>query len=446
MSRGNHCWIALYLCGAIGVFLAGSQLRADEPSTTAETLRYLKEQNQALQEQLRQQQSQIESLVRQVGDLQAAQRTNAPASGQTDMDSISKTGTQSFFGNLGKVNISGEGGVGFFYSGPQGQYPHPQFRVDEARLFIEAPIVDSVYVYTELNLATREEPDVQLHLGELYLDFENVSRLWNCERLVNVRVGRIYTPFGEEYQTRYAIDNPLISHSLSDLWAVNAGAEVYGQAGKFSYAVAVQNGGISDTQDFSDDESVAGRLGFDPWNWLHLSVSGMRTGDLSVQGDQMSAMWFANGFFRSLGSPQTTQFHANLVEGDIQFRLPRGHIKAFGGYINYNDNDPTANNERDVYYYAVEGMHDLVGRLYCAARFSQIFAQNGFPIVANGSFVQNQFFDLTKEIWRLSLGLGYRWSDNLLLKTEYTFEYGELENGDKRDHEDLFALEAAFRF
>jgi hypothetical protein len=46
----------------------------------------------------------------------------------------------------------------------------------------------------------------------------------------------------------------------------------------------------------------------------------------------------------------------------------------------------------------------------------------------------------------LSLGVGYRWSRNLVLKTEYTFERGTLLSGATRDHEDLFAIEAAFRF
>jgi hypothetical protein len=46
----------------------------------------------------------------------------------------------------------------------------------------------------------------------------------------------------------------------------------------------------------------------------------------------------------------------------------------------------------------------------------------------------------------LSLGLGYRWSPNLITKVEYAFERGKETNGNTRDHEDLFALQAAFKF
>src|SRR5262249_5228547 len=160
-------------------------------------------------------------------------------------------------------------------------------------------------------------------------------------------------PFGEEYLYRDAIDNPLISRSASDLWGVDEGIELYGALGLVQYVVAVQNGGVSTTHDFDGDKSVAGRISYDPTRWLHLSVSGMRTGNLNANKDRLSELWFANGFFRSLGSTNTTRFHANLVEGDITFRLPRGHIRAFGGYVHYDDDDPNGNNARDVYYYSV---------------------------------------------------------------------------------------------
>jgi hypothetical protein len=265
--------------------------------------------------------------------------------------------------------------------------------------------------------------------------------------MLSIRAGRMDIPFGEEYQTRDAIDNPFIAHSLSDIWGVDEGIELYGKMGKVSYVVAVQNGGASGVADFNGDKSVAGRLSYDPTPWLHLSASGMRTGDLTPPGDYWSELYFGNGWFLPPPSTNATTFHVNLVEGDIQFRLPHGYFKAFGGYIRYDDNDSSAGNGRDIYYYSVEGVHDLVHKLYAGVRFSQIIAPNGFPIAGNGN-LDNYLFSgtLTEQLWRLSLCLGYRWSENLLLKTEYTFERGKLVDGTSRNHEDLFALEAAFKF
>jgi hypothetical protein len=408
-------------------------------------LRALEQQNEALQSQLRRQQELIDSLRNDVAGIRQANEqrdaeSEADKTAATTPDEISKSAGFSF----GKVHLSGEGGAGLFETGSEGAFPNAEFRVDEAKLFVDAQVWGDVYAFAELNLATREEPDVDLHLGELYLDVEDISKLWGRTGQLNARLGRMDIPFGEEYLTRDVIDDPLISRSLSDIWGVDEGLELYGALGKFNYVAAVQNGGIPDTRDFNADKSVAGRLAFDANSHLHFSVSGMRTGNLSAPKDVLSATWFSGGFFRPLG--MGTLFHANLVEGDAEWRFSHGHLKAFGGYINYDDNDPNANNSRDVYYYSVEGIHDLTRKLYAGARFSQILAPKGFPIVANGNMDAYLFGPLTDRMWRLSLGLGYRWNEHFILKTEYTLDRGKEIGGANRDHEDLFATEAVFGF
>jgi hypothetical protein len=427
--------------------LAGTPLRADD-TATQEELRQLKEANKSLQEQLWQQQSLIESLSRKVNQIEQSDSQKSRDLDRLESDVKDGYATTKPAGNFsfGKVSLSGEGAAGFFNTGSQGAFPNSEFRVDEARLFVEAAVLENVYFFTEINLMTREAQDLSVQLGEAYIDFENVSQLWNKDRWLNIRLGRMYIPFGEEYLSRYAIDNPLISHSLPDIWGVDEGIEFYGKFGKVSYALAVQNGGISGVRDFDADKSVAGRLSYDPNRWLHLSASGMRTGDLQKPGDFSSELWFGGGFFLPFDSTTATIFHANLVEGDVEFRLPLGRLRAFGGYAHFDDNDPQHIDRRDIFYYSVEGVHDITHKLYGAARFSQILSDEGIPIVGNGNMRDFLFGPPTTELWRLSLGLGYRWTQNLILKGEYTFERGKEVSGEHRDHEDLFALEAAFRF
>ena len=432
---------------ALLLAFAGYRSWAEQSSDLKEALQQLREQNSLLQKQLEKQQRTIDALSKTVSEIQSAARSKtleetAPLEGTREPSLISPTAGSV----LGKVNLSGEGGVAFFRSGPDGQFPNSEFRLDEARLFLEAPVTESVFFYGELNLATREEPDVEARLGEIYLDVENISQLWNGDHQLNARAGRFYIPFGEEYLTRYAIDNPFVSHSLSDLWGVDEGLELYGRFGRFSYVAAVQNGGIPDTRDFTSDKSIAGRISFDPTRRVHLSVSGMRTGSIDTGGDQLSAIWISDGFFRSIGSPATTRFGAELAEGDVELRLPHGHLAAHGGYIHYHDNDPSMNNSRDMFYYSVEAVQSIVGKLYGAGRFSQILADKGYPIVGNGDFGEYYFGPLTRDLWRLSLDLGYRWSEGFLLKAEYSFERGSTVDGTSRNGEDLFALEAAFKF
>jgi hypothetical protein len=171
----------------------------------------------------------------------------------------------------------------------------------------------------------------------------------------------------------------------------------------------------------------------------------MRTGNLSVSNG-ISAEWFGNGWFRSLGGPGTSTYHANVAEGDAQFNLSFMKLKAAGGYIDYGDNDSMNNNHRNVYYYYVEGEHDFTRQFYAAARYSEAIAPHGFPIVGSGPSSKYEFEDLTSDYWRLSLGLGYRFSPNLLVKGEYSFNQGREAGGEARLSENQFSLEAAFKF
>jgi uncharacterized coiled-coil protein SlyX len=428
--------------------MAGSRTLFADETNIDRALHLLQQQNETLQSQLRQQQQMIESLNRAVAELKqaGALRDRELQDVKETVKEPEESARSSRGFNFGKINISGEGGVGVFETGREGAFPNAEFRVDEAKLFVDAPVWSNVYAYAELNLASHEGSDLNLNLGELYLDFEDVSQLWGRDHQLNIRVGRLDIPFGEEYISRDAIDNPLISHSLVDFWGVDEGLELYGSFGKLSYVLAVQNGGVSDTRDFTADKSIAGRLSYDPKRWLHLSLSGMRTGNLDANTEGLSALWFGGGWYRSLGSTDMTTFHANMVQGDVEFHLPHGNVKMFGGYIRYDDNDSTANNGRDVYYYSIEGTRNITRKLYASARFSQIFSRGGFPVVGNGNMDSYLFGPLTEDIWRLSLGLGYRWNKHLVVKSEYSLERGRETGGEKRNHEDFLGAEAAFGF
>src|SRR5206468_8015250 len=102
-------------------------------------------------------------------------------------------------------------------------------------------------------LLTREANAESFQLGELYVDFENVSGAWGARGLLGLRAGRINIPFGEEYLVRGPVANPLVSHSLSDIWGVDEGLEAYGRVGPLHYVAAIQNGGTSRLHDFNAD-------------------------------------------------------------------------------------------------------------------------------------------------------------------------------------------------
>ena len=405
---------------------------ADLPSVE-ERLKALEAQNQLLRNELTAQRQVID-------DLQTRLNSGSPTTLHTPNRPL--VGMK-----FGRIHLSGEGGVAYFHTGSDGQYPNGDFRVDEAKLFLEAPLWESTYIFSELDLVTREANDEFFHLGELYVDFENVLRRWTDHNFLSVRVGRMDIPFGEEYLVRDVIDNPLISHSLSDIWGIDEGIELYGGAFGFDYVVAVQNGGHPTLADFDSDKSVAGRLGYNFGKVARLSFSGIRTGDLSTEDDRMSELWFGNGFFRALGPSDTTPtYSANVYELDAQTFWKTGHLKLAAGLFEYQDSDVTTDRSRDGYHYYAEVLQHLTPKLYSAARFSHVVADDGMPIVGHGDFGNYFFGPLTTDLWRLSIGLGYRWNENLLAKVEYTLEQGELLDGTKRDHHNFFGAEIGFQF
>ena len=91
----------------------------------------------------------------------------------------------------------------------------------------------------------------------------------------------------------------------------------------------------------------------------------------------------------------------------------------------------------------------MTRKFYCAARFSQIFVADGYPIPGNGSlntFYYDPFGPQADNLWRATVGVGYRFSPQLIWKLDYSFERGQHIDGTTRQHVDLLATEVAFAF
>jgi uncharacterized coiled-coil protein SlyX len=441
----------------VGAVLAPAVALAQTAVPADPVLQQIIEQNRQLQEQVKAQQKTIDALnarmdeirqatERQQRELQSLQERTEPAPAERAVPVESSRDHE--------VRIGGEAGLGFFSSGSEGQFPHSEFRVDDTTVTVEAPVWKNVYFFSELKLLTRESSTGNFQFGELYVEFEGLGAPWGSPDALNLRAGSINIPFGEEYQLRGPVENPLISHSLSDIWGPDEGVELYGKLGSLSYAVAVQNGGISQLHDYNSDKSFAGRVGWDPLNWLHLSASAMRTGNLTTlspvtsTGDSLSALWFANGFFRALGpASRTVNFWADLYEADAVARWPQGHVSAALGEVRFDDSDPLVNDSRRMRYGYLEGVQSLTAQLYAAARYSGINAPGGYPLSGLGSMGEYFFRpSLTDELRRFSVGFGYRFGPPLVLKLEYSWEWGHMLNGDSRDNENFFGAEIGLKF
>jgi hypothetical protein len=181
---------------------------------------------------------------------------------------------------------------------------------------------------------------------------------------------------------------------------------------------------------------------------MHLSASALRTGHVSASTDSLSALWFGNEFFRAIGPlGQTSNFNANLVEGDAAVKWKGGNLRVAGGLVQFSDNFPGADDTRHMDYFYVETMQHLTEALYGAVRFSGIDAPGGYPIAGQGNDGEYFFGDtLTKNLDRLSFGIGYQFAPPVLFKIEYSAEWGQTTLGAHRNEEDIFSTEIGVRF
>ncbi|HWA86773.1 MAG TPA: hypothetical protein VG710_11160 [Opitutus sp.] len=431
------------LCAFAAVWVRGADGTGDE------AVRALAEQNRKLQEQLQAQQKTIENLSAQMDEMRRASERQG-----RELQDLQQAGGAAAVpapdAGEARLRISGEAGMAFFKTGSAGQFPHSEFRIDDAKLLVEAKVLENVYAVSEIDLLTRETTDDSLYLATLFAEFEDLGARWGAPGALNVRVGRFAIPFGEEYQVRGVVENPLISHSVADVWGFDNGVETYGGLHGFTYVAALQNGGANVLHDFNSDKSVAARVGYAPASWLRVSASAMRTGDLSVKSDTLSAVWFGNAFFRSIGGAATTStFRANLYEFDATGRWRGGNLTAMAGWADYDDDDTAADNSRRLSYWSVEGVQDIGDGLYGVARYSEVRAPKGYPLAGlgnSGTFFYNPFAALTDDLSRLSLGLGYRIGPPLVLKLEYSRERGRQVNGAERDKEDMLSTEIGMKF
>lgn len=424
----------------IGLTVALVGLPAAGTEIAPQDLEALLAQNRKLQQEVQQQQRQIDELRERFDLLQKPPEASGEKSPAADFPTVR---------SAREIRLSGEVGFAFFRSGRNGSYPNSDFRVDDAKIFVETPVWKNVYFFTGIELTTRETGDENFHVGELYADMEDVFQSGRDYSL-SLRVGRFNIPFGEEYQYRDVMNNPLVLHSLTDIWGIDEGIQGYGSLGRLQYNLAVQNGGHRALHDYNQDKSVTARIGYDPIKSLHLSASFHRTGKLDLVNDVLSEIWFANGFFRALGPAANTKtFSAKLYELDAVWRWKEGHFQANSGEAWFDDDSAVADNSRHFTFYTLEAMQQITGKLYAAARYGKVRVPEGYPLAGQGN-AGNYFYNPSAprmtSLERFSAGLGYQFDLPLVWKVEYSWETGHVVSGAHRADVDTLATELGLKF
>ena len=188
-----------------------------------------------------------------------------------------------------RVQLSGSASGGYFAGPEERIFEGDAFHIWDTRLFIDADLgrdirfggsglVRDIGFSMEWNLVRLGY--LTNDVGELYVDFQGIADSdW-----LSLQVGRFQPPVGEAYLRRSERDNPFVTHAVEGAWWWNNGVRFSGAAsdGLVGYVAAVTNSVTAFNADNNQGSQLALELFTNPTPWLHLSVSGLRSGQLGL--------------------------------------------------------------------------------------------------------------------------------------------------------------------
>ena len=161
---------------------------------------------------------------------------------------------------------------------------------------------------------------LQNRVGELYVDFQGIGE----QDWANVQVGRFQIPVGENY-LRFSQgyqDNPFISNTVGGPWYWDEGLRSYGHIGKIGWVTSVSDGETQFNFDPNTDKQFTLKLYTDPTPWLHVSVSGLRSGTMGSGTSRSDGRLVAR---RDLGAPDRRRHHGSDLR---EWRGDRGRSES----------------------------------------------------------------------------------------------------------------------
>jgi hypothetical protein len=253
----------------------------------------------------------IERLEQRVQELESQQQGGAESSRTVDWSR--------------RVRLGGSANTGFFGGAPDSLLDPDGFKIWDARFFLDAYLGEDVRMGETLlmrdvglnfewNLVRIGSADN--NVGELYVDFQGIGGSdW-----LNFQVGRFQIPVGEAYlqYSRGYSKNFFVSNSFGPWWW-DEGVRMYGASsggdafGRVGYVFSVSDGDTPFNTESDSDKQVTGKLFYEPWHWLRLSASALRTGELGATGANASgAPWLGEMWARPIGASST---QPNIVNG-----------------------------------------------------------------------------------------------------------------------------------
>ncbi len=374
---------------------------------------------------------------------------------------------------INRVHIGGNAAMRWMNGEARAQTDHTSsFMVSQADIVLDVDVAPNMTFWYDTSVV--REGVARGNPGEqLYARVDNVLH----QEWLNMKLGRMFMPFGEEYLRWDGIDNPLGSYTTAFPWGQDEGVLLFGDIlpnNKLSYAASLQNGNGGFNFDDNPSKTLTARLSSQILPWLHVSGSYLNLGKQGSTTAKGSAEFWISGFHISpLGTTTATggASPSNIVsgqayEGDVVLTDSRlGRIWMNYGSLATSDGGGAIFNRTIRWYMAeitgylpkTDKKAFLIGRYSVVGTFNPKlgyrFAGTALAADTNASPYTAANYD-QRDLFRYSLGAGYYFAKNVLGKLEYTWEDSHLidpaqgvaaEKAVLRQH-NFFLAELAFKF
>ncbi len=352
---------------------------------------------------------------------------------------------------LSKLKLKGRFAAGFYDSGKAGSFPAGSFEMPDAKLqfSFQPDDINTVVLRFNLNNGANNISSTNPLLDYFFLQSKDfLPVLKNTPFSLSGRLGRFKLGFGEETWSDNPIEGILPSNSAGKTGATDEGLELAGkikldkiEIGEYKFrplgwVVSVSDGGSGVGSDTSASKAFMTKLYYTPIDPLYLSASYYDSGKLKGVSEMSVA---------GLTSVPTgaNEWKRKIWELDARYDFGKGKKPldppAYSDSkailrLSYGQFNDEANRSREGNFGFVDGIYNLTKKFYTAGRYSFVDL-DGDGTASLNSVTANRYD-------RYSLGLGYRWSENTILKLGYDWNKQSGTNTQEADDNLLSAIVA----
>ncbi len=461
------------------------EAKLEEVERRVQSLEETRRALEAERQELRAERDQLRAREDALADAEEAlpQEHAPPATAEADAPETSDERVPRVAAWLDRFRLSGNADLVYWNGEHRSFADSGQFSVENARMFLDVDIAqdlrvrdhvvaDAASFYIEWDMFRWGE--FKNKIGSLYGRFDGLFGL----APLNLKFGQMPIVFGEEY-VRFSEgrpDNPLITFSAANPYNWDQGAMLFGanQRRSLEYVIQVMNGEAGEP--INGDVQVSGKLTARPRPWAQVSLSGLHTGELGDgENPAKAALKFSGTFIVPFGSGTSVPNFQNgrAIPDDPDLKLDTmnaaevdvvlsngtwGRLWLGYGWLGIRSAG-SSTYDRNLQYGVAEGVLELgalarmLDPLYLASRYSfmgTFDSDEGYRLGAMDDGDDLGFN--TENLSIVSLGLGLRLGQSIVLKSEYAWYDFDLVRGTSAElrrqarDRDFFGIDLSYRF